>query len=408
MEHGLERANRVKDICYITASYPYGKGESFIEAEVVEWARKGYRLRIIPMWPRGSFREGARTNGVEVLTYPMIAWRYLLSALYWLLRNPSKFFVLWRIGLSDLGKIKKNVFPILKAFHLARVVSFPADMHIHAHWAGTSSTLGMCLAILKGADWSFTCHRWDIYENNLLRRKALSADFVRFISSRGCNDGVALGVPADKAVVVHMGVEIPKECANEALPTNLFNMLCAANLVKVKGHEYLIRAVKSLRDSGVACVLNVAGDGPLRQELMQLCIDLGVVEAVRFLGHVGHNRLMEMYVRREVGLFVLPSIELPGGEHEGIPVSIMEAMSFGVPVVATRTGSIGELLPESWGTLVPDKDPEALASAIRNLVLNPENYSLVANRQRDVIQKSWSVSASVAQLEPLMACRGSA
>jgi glycosyltransferase involved in cell wall biosynthesis len=79
-----------------------------------------------------------------------------------------------------------------------------------------------------------------------------------------------------------------------------------------------------------------------------------------------------MYRRAEVDLVVLPSLDLGGGVHEGIPVSLIEAMAYGVPVISTNTGGIPELLDNGAGVMVPQADSAALAAAIVKLIRTSE------------------------------------
>ena len=84
---------------------------------------------------------------------------------------------------------------------------------------------------------------------------------------------------------------------------------------------------------------------------------------MRFVGQVSHTQILEMYVANQVRAVVVPSIDLGNNLHEGIPVSLMEAMAHGVPVVSTTTGGIPELLADGAGILVPPENPQALADA---------------------------------------------
>jgi glycosyltransferase involved in cell wall biosynthesis len=95
---------------------------------------------------------------------------------------------------------------------------------------------------------------------------------------------------------------------------------------------------------------------------------------------------------------VLPSVDLGNGEHEGVPVSLMEAMSYGVPVLSTNTGSINELLPLEYGFTVPDKDSDALAQWIENVYDNPKLYQEISLTCRNIIEKNWDVNISVKKL----------
>lgn len=79
-----------------------------------------------------------------------------------------------------------------------------------------------------------------------------------------------------------------------------------------------------------------------------------------------------------VSIVVLPSIRTDDGVEEGIPVSLIEAMAAGLPVVSTDTGAIPELLVEGAGIMVRHGDAEALASALTELLENEEMYSAQA------------------------------
>ena len=92
------------------------------------------------------------------------------------------------------------------------------------------------------------------------------------------------------------------------------------------------------------------GDGVLRNELETLASErLGSAKGIsyRFMGHYPNNELLEYYSNNKVDLFINTS------STEGIPVSIMEAQSFGIPVIATDTGAVNEIVTEGTGSLLP-------------------------------------------------------
>ena len=70
----------------------------------------------------------------------------------------------------------------------------------------------------------------------------------------------------------------------------------------------------------------------------------------------------------EIDIVVLPSVTIKEGEHEGIPASLFEAMSFGIPVISTNTGSIPELLSNGSGTIVREKSANELENAINSII----------------------------------------
>ena len=120
------------------------------------------------------------------------------------------------------------------------------------------------------------------------------------------------------------------------------------------------------------------GNGPLEDQLKQQTKDLGLEELVEWRGKVAHDELLRMYSNNEVSIVVLPSIRTDDGVEEGIPVSLIEAMAAGIPVVSTDTGAISELLVEGAGVMVPQRDAESLALAITELLENDDMYSTQA------------------------------
>ena len=202
----------------------------------------------------------------------------------------------------------------------------------------------------------------------------------------------------DKTVVIHVGVAIPDQAPCGAAPDGRWTLLCPANLYPVKGHEHLIRAVAMLRDRGVDCVLQIAGDGELRSELERLANDLRLGEFVQFLGQVSHDKILLSYVRRQIGMVVLASVNLGNNLHEGIPVCLMEAMAYGIPVVATQTGGIPELLEGGAGLIVPDKNPAALADAIERCIRDPAFAAELARKGRQRVCESFNVVTVVPRL----------
>ncbi len=252
---------------------------------------------------------------------------------------------------------------------------------------------------LSGIPWSFTAHRWDIVENNLLRLKVNEACMVRFISRSGLEMARLLNVPEleSKASVLHMGVDVPAAAATPLVAPDL-RLLCPAQLVPVKGHAYLLEALALLHQRGTRWRLQIAGDGRLRDRLQQHCAALHIAGLVTFMGRVPHGELLAAYARGDVDVVVLPSVDLGGGEHEGIPVALMEAMAYGIPVIATATGGIPELLQNDSGIMVPPEDAWALADAIGRLALDPVLRRKLGHAGRAHVEEAFSMQGVVAQL----------
>ena len=140
-----------------------------------------------------------------------------------------------------------------------------------------------------------------------------------------------------------------------------------ARLDQVKNHAGLLLAFKLLcEDDGRkndACRLIIAGDGPQRGELERQIVQLGLTETVRLLG----NRSDVAQLLAECDVFALSSVA------EGMPITLLEAMAAGLPVVATDVGGVASMVEAGvTGTLVPAGDPHALAAALRAYVADEE------------------------------------
>jgi colanic acid/amylovoran biosynthesis glycosyltransferase len=247
--------------------------------------------------------------------------------------------------------------------------------HIHAHWSTVPATMALVAGEVSGLPWSITAHRFDIAQDNLLDMKARKACFIRAINQRGAQEIAERVSPAASLpFVIHMGVRVP--CVKHSeLPNNngrMLRLVVPANLLEVKGHTYLLQAVRILTDRGVDVHLDLAGDGPLREALVRETHDLGLGGRVAFLGLVPHEKLLKRMEAGSWDMLVLPSIVTNSGEKEGIPVALIEAMSCRVPVVSTLSGGIPELFEGvDEALLVPPKDPAALAEAIERVGSDP-------------------------------------
>ena len=257
----------------------------------------------------------------------------------------------------------------------------------------------MVASEISGVPSSFTAHRWDIVESNLLGRKARHAPIRRFISKSGLHLAQARGFKQKDidAIVLHMGVRLPLNVAQNMRSSPAKHILCPANLIEVKGHRFLLDAIARLPDG--SSELWLAGYGVLEKELREQVKRLGIEKRVRFLGQLPHQELLDLYRRGEVDVVVLPSLDLGNGLHEGIPVSLIEAMGQRIPVVSTSTGGIAELLGDGAGLLVPPADVGALVDALEGLLGDAEKRRIVGSAGYNRVQSRFSITSITEQLE---------
>jgi colanic acid/amylovoran biosynthesis glycosyltransferase len=390
-------------LIYITASMPFGPGEQFLVPEAHELIRRGYDVLIVPRSPKGAvFNRDALGLDRDSLRQPLFGPFVLFSAALEFLRHPitatNAFAALF--GNKDVRVLAKNAAVFPKALWLARVARRWRADHIHAHWGRTTATMALIASQMTGIPWSLTLHSEDIAEPNLLATKLDRATFARFISRSGLHIALSLGAVGHsaKVCVIHMGVALPDQLPVPTADNSTFMVLCPGYLCSIKGHEYLIRAMAILRDRGLRCSLRIAGGGELLKGLQEQADMLDLGSTTSFLGQVPHDRIMSWYKDHQIDAVVLPSIDLGNHIQEGIPVALMEAMAYGVPVVSTETGGIPELLGEGAGILVPQRNPEALAAALEALIRDPGlRFRLgLAGRQR--IEEQFSVETTTNEL----------
>jgi colanic acid/amylovoran biosynthesis glycosyltransferase len=389
-------------VVYVTAQLPYGANEPFIVPEIEELGRQGCDVTVVPVRPKGEVVHGdARELLAGTVAVPLLSGAIVRSALAEVTRSPS---VVGRALLSlrrsrNGRTLLKNLAVFPKGVWLADLARRLGADHLHAHWAGTSGTLAMVAGEISGISWSFTTHRWDLAEDNLLGLKARRACFGRAISARGAEE--LRGIVADRnwsPWLLHVGVHLPPLTKTVQAEEPPFRVLTAASLLEVKGHRYLIDAVGRLRERGIPLRAELAGEGPLAPSLRQLVSEVGLEQHVVFLGNVPHEKLLGEMSAGRWHAAVLPSVVTARGAQEGIPVSLIEAMARGVPVIGTDSGAVPELLGDGAGLLVAPADSEALAQALESLAQDRDLRLELTERGRRRIEEAFSVERIAADL----------
>jgi len=324
--------------------------------------------------------------------------------------HPVSFFSIVRDVVLKARNAKiafKNLTILPKGIYVSTILQQGSVSHIHAHWASTTSTMAYIISKITGIPWSFTAHRWDISENNILKEKIKTASFVRVISEQGKKEVLEIigdASLAKKIRVIHAGVVMPEYKKSVLNVSDIFTFLCPANFVYVKGHRYLFEACRILLDKGFKFMCLVAGCGPLEDELKRIVKNLGLGECVVFLGRLPHEELIALYEQCSINAVILPSIVTDTGDKEGIPVALMEAMSYGIPVISTNTGGIPELFGDGGGIMVKEKNSEVIAGAIEKLIMDMAYCDLISKRAREKVEKDFNISLISQKLLHLFSC----
>ena len=200
-------------------------------------------------------------------------------------------------------------------------------------------------------------------------------------------------LPGSAIRYIANGVPTEPETADKPCGT----ILCVARLVPKKGIDTLIRAAAQIRAELPHSRIEIAGGGPELAALQELAEELGVADAVTFLGPLTAPDVAAAYERATV--VAAPCRVDASGDRDGLPTVLLEAMARGIAVVSTNVVGIPELVHDNEsGLLVPPDDPGALASAIIAVVRDRSLRTRLAAAGRQVVAAEYNPANSVSAL----------
>jgi colanic acid/amylovoran biosynthesis glycosyltransferase len=274
---------------------------------------------------------------------------------------------------------------------------------LHAHFASGGKTL-LPLQKMLGCPLIVTLHGGScvpIQEPRIgvYRKLAEKGTLFLCVSDFMRKQAIQAGYPQEKLLVHYIGIDrslfVPPA---ETAVTD--SVLFVGRLVEMKGCEYVLRAMRTVQSMKRETELTIIGDGPLRQELEQLALQLQV--KCKFLGAQPPATVRQML--RKSRLLCLPSVTTWNGHVEGLGMVLLEAQAMGLPVVSTFHAGIPEAVAHGiTGTLVPERDCDKLAAAILQLLVDRDlwqRYHLAAPRH---VAANFDLQKQTALLEGIYA-----
>ncbi len=370
-----------KTCVLLTASYPYGTGESFVETEL-PYAAKRVQLRVHPIEARNGRKARTTPEGVgcEALFEAPLPRRQLM------LRAPLCFLrpEFWRElrSLRASGRLTRERLHTLMAFVIEgerimralerrygrRLKEAPSDIILYSYWLREGAYAAARLAEKYGCPAVSRAHGIDIYEERsggYLPLRGYMLNLLRGVypaSEAGARYMCERFGFGDKITAMHLGSEGPEKPAPWKREPP-FRIVSCAFLSPVKRVPLLARALALVDDAEIEWVH--FGDGSERAAVEAEIKKLPPNVKCILRGNTPHEDILRYYRETPVHLFMSVS-----SSEGGVPVSIMEAASFGIPVLATDVGGTGEIVRGGLsGRLVPPEVTErALADEIGSFV----------------------------------------
>ncbi len=330
-------------MAYLANSFP-SPVEPYVGEEIGELRKRGIRVVPCSVWRTNLPVKQVSNEGSSVVR--IIAFQpWLLLHAFWLcvahFTELREFLLrIFRGGSESLPLRARALAHTWLGAKLALQLRDQNVQQIAIHHGYMAAWIGMVAARLLKIPYCLTLHGSDLLRRPTFLDTKLKHCALCFTVSEFNRDYLIQHYPqtrSERVLVRHMGVPVPpKQHFGPYVGDAPFNLLAVGRLHLVKDHAFLIRACAALKTSGLKISCRIAGDGPERRHLGNLIHSLHLEQEIQLLGHVDRAQLDILY--REAEVIVLTS------RSEGIPLTLMEAMALGCPVLAPAITGIPELV----------------------------------------------------------------
>lgn len=395
-------------VAYILERFPV-LSETFILNELLALESRGVEVHVFSLGPP----EDARPH--EALAQLQAAITYLprRSAPVWMwsqqIRAAARFRTSYVAALVDAARSRqpRAWWRFLQAVWIANQFEREGVRHIHSHYANEPSTVASFASRITGIPYSFTAHAWDIYRSRYMTPRSLRG-LARRIKRSRCTITVSdfnkayleRVAPSASAKILRLynGIDLERFAPNSQPEPPPHILLSVCRLVEKKGLSVLVEACRVLRDRGVAFEAWIVGAGKLHAALEAQIRAGRLDEHVSLLGPHTQRETLARY--HSAHLFVLPCLTAADGDHDGLPVSIVEALACGLPVVTTPVAGIPEVVRHGHnGLLVPEGNSGALADAVESLIRDETLYGRLRANARASVEQTFDIRRTSEQLE---------
>lgn len=360
--------DRRKKIAYFINQYP-GISHSFIRREILALERQGVSVERFAIRPspdatvsREDGEEAAKTRHIVTSSKTSLLADMFAQFFKAPLRAVGALSAALKYGWRSEAGLLRHFFYFGEALVLARWMEKSGLDHVHAHFGTNAAMIALLASQMSGSTYSMTVHGPEEFEKPKLislKQKVEKSAFTVAISKYGAAQLKKITEPEDwlKIKIVHCGIE--KTFFEESHPhlPDENTMVCVGRLCAEKGQIDLVHAVAKIRSAIPGLKVSLIGDGPMRDHIEAAVKKNALEDCVILEGWKSPAEVREALEGARV--FILPSYA------EGLPVSIMEALTIKRPVISTYIAGIPELIENRvCGWLTPAGDVDAIADAI--------------------------------------------
>lgn len=268
---------------------------------------------------------------------------------------------------------------------------------IHAQFASQAAIVAFFIKKRFKKDYFFTFHAHDIYFNNkwfpLLVNESIFSFSISEFNIRYITNNYKK-IDKDKIKLARLGVYLPEKVDTKKQQVDKWVIGFMSNLEEKKGIPFLLEAFKIIHEQNPQKYeLQIAGDGEYMTVIKQFIENNNLNNSIKILGRIRDQEKIDFY--RQIDLFVLPSIRTKN-DMDGIPVVIMEAISYAKPVISTNISGIPEICLDKYdGFLIDERNFKQLADSIQKIAESEERYEKftlnsleLAKQEYDLVKNS--------------------
>lgn len=374
-----------KTLVLFTIEYPFGKSESFLETEIKYLSKEFQKVFIVPTRKVEGERITPKNvfilNDVQVVYDGKFHLSSFIKVIIPFLKTYIDSFILSSNRMPYLRSFKSFAHHFLNEYQKKDAIFNVINKHdikdslFYDYWF-TNSLLALVHLKKKGLIKNIIAraHRFDLYDNiqteNLIpfrEYKIRQLDKLFIISNHGMNHinkSLTKQKYRKKVKLSYLGV--PKHSINNKQLNNTFTIVSCARLIPLKNIHKIALALKEIRDT-----VNWIhfGEGPEKEKIVSIASNFPSNINLDLKGQVSNESIISFYKENHVDVFISMS------SSEGLPVSIMEAQSFGIPVIAPAVNGIPEIVNSKTGILLDRPETELLRNELNNLILNRSRFN---------------------------------